>query len=87
MPKDITWSRNKSRGTKDLIDWTEVGQRIRQLRGFNMTQEQLSVRIGVSQGHLSYMERGEKEIGAEILLRICREFGKSLEWLLVGKED
>jgi hypothetical protein len=32
------------------------------------------------------MERGEKEIGAAILLRIGREFGKSLEWLLTGEE-
>jgi hypothetical protein len=31
------------------------------------------------------MERGEKEIGAEILLRISREFGKSIEWLLTGE--
>ena len=51
-----------------------------------MTQEQLAATIGVSQGHLSYMERGEKEIGAEILLRISRKFGKSLEWLLVGDD-
>lgn len=52
-----------------------------------MTQKQLAVAIGVSQGHLSYMERGEKEIGAEILLRISREFGKSIEWLLLGDNE
>lgn len=39
----------------------------------------------MSQGHLSYMERGEKEIGAEILLKISQEFGKSIEWLLIGE--
>jgi transcriptional regulator with XRE-family HTH domain len=39
----------------------------------------------VSRGHLSYKERGEKEVVAEILLRISREFGKSLEWLLTGE--
>jgi plasmid maintenance system antidote protein VapI len=32
------------------------------------------------------MERGRKEIGAEILLKIARHFGKSLEWLLVGDD-
>jgi len=32
------------------------------------------------------MERGEKEIGAKILLRISREFGKSIEWLLTGED-
>jgi len=41
--------------------------------------------MGVSQGHLSYIDRGEKEIGAEILLRISREFGKSIEWILAGE--
>jgi hypothetical protein len=30
------------------------------------------------------MEHGKVEIGAVILLRICREFGKSLDWLLSG---
>jgi transcriptional regulator with XRE-family HTH domain len=43
-------------------------------------------RIGISQGFLSAIERGEKEIGAEVLLRISREFGKSLEWLLTGND-
>lgn len=86
MSKDIASSRKKSCAAKDLVEWESVGQRIRQLRGFDMTQEDLAARIGVSQGHLSYMERGEKEIGAEILLRISRQFGKSLEWLLVGDD-
>jgi transcriptional regulator with XRE-family HTH domain len=63
-----------------------VGRRLRELRGFDMTQEDFARRIGVSQGYLSAMERGEKEIGAEILLRISREFEKSLEWLLVGDD-
>jgi hypothetical protein len=37
-----------------------------------------------SQGFLT-MEHGKVEIGAEILLRICQEFSKSVEWLLTGK--
>jgi transcriptional regulator with XRE-family HTH domain len=67
------------------IDWKTVGRRIRELRGFDMSQQEFAQRIGVSQGHLSYIERGEKEIGAEILLKIHQEFGKSIEWLLTGK--
>ncbi len=69
-----------------LVDWKKVGRRIRELRGFDMTQEDFAKRIGVSQSYLSTMERGEVEIGAEILLRISREFEKSLEWLLIGEE-
>jgi plasmid maintenance system antidote protein VapI len=44
------------------------------------------MQIGVSQGHVSYLEHGEKKMGEEILLRIGREFGKSMEWLLTGEE-
>jgi len=36
------------------------------------------------QNSLSTMKHGKVEIGAEILLRISREFGKSIEWLLTG---
>jgi len=32
------------------------------------------------------MEHGRFEIGAEILLNISREFGKSIEWLLTGED-
>jgi transcriptional regulator with XRE-family HTH domain len=49
-----------------------------------MTQEDFARRIGVSQNYLSTMEHGNVQIGAEILLRIGEEFGKSVEWLLTG---
>lgn len=73
------------RGNKGSISWKAVGRRIRELRGFDMSQGEFARRIGISQGHFSYIERGEKEIGAEILLRIHQEFGKSIEWLLTGE--
>ena len=57
------------------------------MRGFDMTQAEFAKRIGISQNYLSTMERGQVEIGAEILLRISREFGKSLEWLLTGQKQ
>lgn len=80
-------SRTKFRPKKTAIDWNAVGRRIRELRGFDMTQGEFARRIGVSQGHLSYIERGEKEVGADILLRVSREFDKSVEWLLTGEES
>lgn len=51
-----------------------------------MTQADLAQRIGVSQGYLSTIEHGEGEIGAEVLLALSEEFGKSIKWLLTGKE-
>jgi transcriptional regulator with XRE-family HTH domain len=73
-----------SRGVQ--IDWLAVGRRVRELRGFDMTQQQFADHIGISQTYLSYMEHGKGEIGAEVLLRISRKFGKSIEWLLTGQE-
>ena len=55
------------------------------MRGFDATQADFARRVGISQNYLSTMERGQVEIGAEILLRIGREFGKSIEWLLTGE--
>jgi DNA-binding XRE family transcriptional regulator len=86
MSIDIPKSRPAVRRKQGVFDWESVGRRIRELRGFQMTQKEFAKRIGVSQGHFSYIERGEKEIGAEILLRISREFGKSIEWLLTGED-
>ncbi len=60
-------------------------RRIRELRGFDVTQADLAHRIGVSQGYLSTVEHGQGEIGAEVLLSISREFGRSIEWLLTGE--
>jgi hypothetical protein len=31
-------------------------------------------------------ERGRAEAGAEILLRIARQYGMTVEWLLIGEE-
>ena len=50
-----------------------------------MTQDEFAQRIGVTQGHLSSLERGEKEAGAAVLLAISQEFGKSVDWLLTGQ--
>jgi len=47
---------------------------------------EFAARIGVTQGYLSHVERGEKEIGPAVLLCISRECGKSIEWLLTGEE-
>ncbi len=67
------------------VDWPTVGRRIRELRGFDVTQAELARRIGISQAYLSSIERGKFEVGAEILLRLAREFDKSIEWLLTGE--
>jgi transcriptional regulator with XRE-family HTH domain len=68
------------------VDWKVVGRRIRELRGFDVTQADLARQIGVSQGYLSTIENGQGEIGAEVLLALSRQFDRSMEWLLTGEE-
>jgi transcriptional regulator with XRE-family HTH domain len=79
-------SRKNIRSEIVPVDWKAVGRRIRELRGFDMTQADVAARIGVSQGYLSTVEHGQAEIGAEVLLSIAREFNRSLEWLLTGEQ-
>jgi transcriptional regulator with XRE-family HTH domain len=78
-------SRKISRAKSGSIDWKAVGRRIRELRGFDITQDEFAQRIGISQSYLSTVERGNVEAGAEVLLAISREVKKSLEWLLTGE--
>jgi len=51
-----------------------------------MTQQEFAQRIGISQTYLSDMEHGKFDVGAEILLRIALEFGRTIEWLLTGED-
>ena len=79
-------SSSRKVGPGSSVDWRAVGRRIRVLRGFDMTQAEFARRVGLSQGHLSAIERGDKEPGAAVLLAISRELGKSVDWLLTGEE-
>lgn len=69
------------------IDWKSVGRRVRELRGFEVRQSELADAIGVAQSHVSSIERGQKEIGVVVLLRIAKLYGKTLEWLLTGNDS
>jgi transcriptional regulator with XRE-family HTH domain len=68
------------------IDWKAVGHRVRELRGFDVHQARFARDLSVSQGQLSRYEQGRNEIGAEVLLRLARKSGKTIEWLLTGKD-
>jgi transcriptional regulator with XRE-family HTH domain len=68
------------------IDWPSVGRRIRELRGFDMNQAEFAEAIGITQSHVSAIERGQKEIGVVPLFKIARLYGKSIEWLLTGSD-
>ena len=81
----MTRSTKKSR-EKARLDLRAIGRRIRELRGFDLTQDEFARRVGITQSHLSALERGDNEPGASVLVAISREFGKSVDWLLTGEE-
>ena len=62
-----------------------VGRRVRELRGFDTSQADFARQLGVTQGQLSKYEKGISEIGAEVLLRLARKSGRSIEWWLTGQ--
>ena len=71
---------------KTSVDRRVVGRRLRALRGFEVNQATLARELGVSQAQLSRYEKGKSEMGAEVVLRISRRFGKSMEWVLTGED-
>lgn len=77
-------TRKKSKGRAE-INLRAIGRRIRELRGFDITQAEFARRIGVTQSYLSALEHGEKEPGSAVLLAISKEFGRSVDWLLTGQ--
>jgi transcriptional regulator with XRE-family HTH domain len=64
-----------------------VVRTLRELRGFDVNQAQFARELNVSQGQLSKYEQGRSEVGAEALLRLARKSGKTMEWLLTGRNS
>ena len=65
-------------------DTIGIGRRIRQVRGFDLTQEAFAEQLGISQSQLSKYERGLISPPADVLLRIKEKFKVSVDWLLTG---
>ena len=68
-----------------MPDLGAIGARIRGLRG-KMRQQDLAPQLGVSQGQLSKVESGRMAPTVEMLIRVATVFGKSLDWIVLGKK-
>jgi len=68
------------------FDTKAIGRRIRELRGFDVTQAQFARLLGITQAQLSRIEHGKRAPSAEILLRLRSKFNKSVDWILTGSE-
>ena len=66
--------------------YLEIGERIRSKRQeMSLTQEQLSEKIGVSNKHISEVERGNDRLSYDKLLLLCDVLDCSTDYLLRGR--
>jgi transcriptional regulator with XRE-family HTH domain len=65
---------------------SEICERLRGLRKLvNLPQKDFAAAIGISQGHLSVIEKRNHAPSETLLLATCHRFKASEEWLLEGK--
>ncbi len=66
-------------------DLIAIGRRIREIRGFELTQAQFAKRLGIGQQQLSNYENGRSAPTLEILVKLQSLSGKSLDWIVDGR--
>jgi transcriptional regulator with XRE-family HTH domain len=69
------------------LDLRSIGRRIREIRGFELTQEDFGKILGIGQTQLSKYEKGQSTPTLEILLRLKSYSGRSIDWILTGEQD
>jgi transcriptional regulator with XRE-family HTH domain len=68
------------------LDLKAIGRRIREIRGFDLTQEDFGRMLGIGQTQLSKYELGQSVPTVQILLRLKAYSRKSVDWILTGEE-
>jgi transcriptional regulator with XRE-family HTH domain len=78
---------NILRSLKNITaDLMAVGKRIREIRGFDLTQIEFSRMLGITQAQLSKYERGQSAPTTEMLLKLKAYSKKTIDWILTGEE-
>jgi len=68
-----------------VVDLKAVGRRIREIRGFDLTQVGFGHILGITQAQLSKYELGQSAPTPEILLKLKTYSGRSIDWILTGE--
>jgi DNA-binding XRE family transcriptional regulator len=66
-------------------DLKAIGRRIREIRGFDLTQAEFGRILGVGQTQLSKYEMGQSVPTLELLLRLRGHSGRSIDWIVTGE--
>lgn len=70
------------------MDYKHLGSRIREERQkLNLTQEKLAEGIGISDSYIGQIERGERSLTLDTLVRISKRLGVTLDFLLQDSID
>ena len=68
------------------FDSYATGKRIQQLRkACGMTQEELAIKLNISDRHLRRIERGEEAPSIDLFVEIKTIFNSTLDYLILGK--
>lgn len=62
-----------------------IGRRIREIRGFDLTQGEFGRILGITQAQLSKYELGLSAPTPAMLLRLKAYSGKTIDWILAGE--
>ena len=66
------------------VDYRALGAKVRQKRiMLGLTQEKISEKLDLSESFYSRIERGERILSVETLIKISNYFGLSLDYLLL----
>jgi len=79
---------NISRTPRQIVaDLKEIGPRIREIRGFELTQGAFGRVRSITQAQLSKSELGLSAPTPDIPLRLKAYSGKTIDWSLTGEES
>ena len=68
------------------LDLKAIGRRIREIRGFDLTQGDFGRMLGIGQTQLSKYELGQSVPTVQVLLRLKAYSRKSVDWILTGEK-
>lgn len=66
-------------------DLKAIGRRIREIRGYELTQEQFGNILGIGQTQLSKYEQGQSAPTLTILAKLKAYSHKSIDWIVTGE--
>jgi transcriptional regulator with XRE-family HTH domain len=72
---------------KVRLDTLAIGRRIRQIRGFDLTQGEFGELLGIGQAQLSKYELGLNVPTLAVLLKLSVYSGKTIDWIVKGEDQ